>query len=49
MSVHCRGTGKHTRTKRDNELLTAIADYMCSEGCGCCRHQEAHDEAAANS
>lgn len=26
------------------EILTAIADYLYSEGCGCCEDREAHEE-----
>ena len=26
------------------ELRTAIANYMSSEGCGCCSNHEKHDE-----
>ena len=26
------------------ELRTAIANYMLSEGCGCCSNDEKHDE-----
>ena len=26
------------------ELRQAVADYMCSEGCSCCRNVEAHTE-----
>lgn len=27
------------------EIRTAVADYMRSEGCSCCRDQSAHEEA----
>lgn len=27
-------------------IRTALADYMYSEGCGCCRDDGAHNEAA---
>ena len=27
-------------------LRTALADYVASEGCSCCRDSEAHEEAA---
>lgn len=30
------------RSARVDELRTAIADYMYSEGCSCCRNNEAH-------
>lgn len=29
------------------ELRNAIADYMRSEGCSCCRDYEKHEESAA--
>ena len=29
------------------EVRRAVADYMRSEGCDCCRNVKAHDEAAA--
>lgn len=29
------------------EIRQALADYMYSEGCGCCRSDDDHDEAAA--
>lgn len=29
------------------EIRSAVADYMDSEGCSCCRNIEAHTEAAA--
>jgi hypothetical protein len=32
-------------TKREMEIRTALADYMLSEGCSCCRKAEKHDEA----
>lgn len=32
-------------TIKDEQIRQAIADYMRSEGCGCCRNQEKHDEA----
>lgn len=32
-----------TRTER-KKLRTAIADYMQSEGCACCRNIKAHKE-----
>lgn len=25
-----------------SKLRTAVADYMCSEGCSCCRDIDAH-------
>lgn len=28
------------------EIRRALADYIASEGCSCCRDTEAHDEAA---
>ena len=28
-----------------NEIREAIADYMASEGCCCCRDMDKHDEA----
>lgn len=28
-------------------LRTAVADYMCSEGCSCCRNSYRHEENAA--
>ena len=28
------------------EIRRAVADYMRSEGCSCCRDSEAHDQAA---
>lgn len=33
------------RTKL-GEIRQALADYMYSEGCSCCRDTEAHEEAA---
>lgn len=27
-----------------DEIRTAVADYMQSEGCGCCQDREAHVE-----
>lgn len=31
-------------TKKElDQLRDAIADYMASEGCGCCRNHDAHD------
>jgi hypothetical protein len=33
--------------KEYKELRAALADYIASEGCSCCRNIEAHDEAAA--
>jgi hypothetical protein len=35
-----------TKAERD-ELRRAFAEYVASEGCSCCRNQEAHDIAAA--
>jgi hypothetical protein len=32
--------------KKLKEIRNALADYMASEGCGCCRNQGAHTEAA---
>ena len=33
--------------KPDIEAIrTAVADYMRSEGCGCCRDHEAHEKSA---
>ena len=32
-----------TKQERD-DLRNAIADYMWSEGCGCCRNHEKHEE-----
>lgn len=29
------------------EIRQALADYMQSEGCSCCRDKEAHEEAKA--
>lgn len=29
------------------QIRTALADYIASEGCSCCQNKEAHDEAAA--
>ncbi len=34
------------RTER-NELRRALADYIMSEGCSCCRDKGAHEKAAA--
>lgn len=34
-----------TKAERD-ELRTAIADYMRSEGCSCCRDFDGHNEHA---
>lgn len=31
------------KAKERDELRQAIADYMDSEGCSCCRDQDAHD------
>ena len=31
--------------KERKEIRNAIADYMKSEGCSCCRDRDAHDEA----
>lgn len=33
--------------KERKEIRNAIADYMKSEGCSCCRDRDAHDEAEA--
>ena len=30
--------------KLRDELRTAIANYMSSEGCSCCRDEDKHDE-----
>lgn len=32
------------RTISLKEIRQAVADYMWSEGCSCCRNIEAHDE-----
>lgn len=29
------------------EIRRAVADYMSSEGCSCCRNEDAHKEHAA--
>lgn len=34
-----------TKQERD-ELRRALADYVVSEGCSCCRNEAAHSEAA---
>lgn len=39
--------GCQMNTKERKELRTAIADYMKSEGCSCCRDTQAHKEAEA--
>jgi len=31
--------------KKDERIRQAVADYMRSEGCDCCRNRPAHDEA----
>jgi len=31
--------------KEKNELIQAIADYIHSEGCGCCEDEIPHDNA----
>ena len=33
------------RNKEESELVRALADYMQSEGCSCCRDCDAHKEA----
>lgn len=33
--------------KEQDELRRAVADYMRSEGCSCCRNDEAHTDAEA--
>ena len=35
---------KRPVTSHIRNLRRAVADYMCSEGCGCCRDNEAHKE-----
>lgn len=34
-----------TETTERAAIRTAVADYMASEGCSCCRDDEAHDNA----
>ena len=34
-------------SKLRRQLRTAVADYMRSEGCACCRDVEAHEKHAA--
>lgn len=36
-----------TEKKLLTKLRTAVADYMSSEGCSCCRDSDAHEEHAA--
>ena len=31
--------------KMKTTIRQAVADYMRSEGCGCCQHRDAHKEA----
>lgn len=37
--------GGEVRLKELMRLRQAVADYMASEGCGCCRSEDRHDEA----
>lgn len=34
------------RRRKFQDIRRALADYIASEGCSCCRDTEAHDEAA---
>lgn len=39
------GYTKRMTDKQKQALLTAIADYMASEGCSCCQNTEKHQDA----
>lgn len=43
MTTRRKPTPPMRKAHRD-ALRTAVADYMFSEGCSCCRDNEAHDE-----
>lgn len=34
-----------TQDERIDQLRTAVADYIWSEGCSCCQNKDAHDAA----
>lgn len=38
---------RHKAMSTLEKVRQALADYMYSEGCGCCRNHEAHDKAKA--
>lgn len=42
-AVMCKSCVRHTELR--NAIRTAIADYMNSEGCSCCRNKEKHSAA----